>query len=267
MPEGHVVHRQARALTEMFAGKQVAAESPQGRFSAGAARIDGTVAGTAQAVGKHLFMPFDGESLWLHVHLGLYGRWHFGTPRGIPPTATSRLRLAAGDQLADLRGAAACGALSPVEADLVLERLGPDPIRKDPGDRKRFIDAVRRRRAPVGQLVMDQSVVAGPGNIYRAECLFRVGIHPYRPGSKVSAARLGLLWDDLAAAMADGLRDGAIITVPPELAPAEPMDGDEEASRFAVYHRTGRPCLRCGAPVREAIMQARRLFWCGTCQR
>ncbi len=247
----------------MFAGQPVAAESPQGRFSAGAARIDGTVAGAAQAVGKHLFMPFDGESLWLHVHLGLYGRWHFGAPEDIPPTATSRVRLAAGDWLADLRGAAACEALTPGEADMVLARLGPDPLRNDPGDRERFIASVRGRRAPVGQLVMDQSVAAGPGNIYRAECLFRVGIHPYRPGSKVSAARLGLLWDDLVAAMADGLRDGAIITVPP----AEPIDGDEEASRFAVYHRTGRPCLRCGAPVREAIMQARRLFWCGSCQR
>lgn len=53
----------------------------------------------------------------------------------------------------------------------------------------------------------------------------------------------------------------------PEEAPNPPIEGDEEASRWYVYHRTDRPCLRCGAPIREALMQNRRLFWCPSCQR
>ena len=86
MPEGHTIHRLAAALSELYAGRRLAVSSPQGRFAAGAARLDGLVLLGARAHGKHLFLPFapaadlpldDGAVVWLRVHLGLYGAWTF----------------------------------------------------------------------------------------------------------------------------------------------------------------------------------------------
>lgn len=309
MPEGHTVHRLAGALTELFSGLRPTITSPQGRFSHGAARLNGQVALRAEAWGKHFFMPFSPEMRevelgedgpdWLHVHLGLYGSWSFngdesfvaedtiGAPRrkigeqekmvdgdderAVPeweppvPRDTVRIRLAQTHGIADLTGPNQCQILDGPGVRTILNRLGPDPIRNDPGDRERFISLVRRRRLPVGQLVLDQAVAAGPGNIYRADCLWRVGIHPYRPGNRVSEARLGLLWDDLVVALREGRRDGFIATNPPEYVPEDPADEADE--RFTVYQRTGRPCWRCGTAVTTADMAGRRLFWCPGCQR
>lgn len=226
----------------------------------------------------------DDGPTWLHVHLGLYGRWSFSGPRAtdvagaglrgggnaaaVPePGATVRLRLEAEGLAADLTGPARCEVLDGRGVRAVLARLGPDPVRNDPGDRERFVAAIRSRRAAVGQLVLDQSIAAGPGNIYRADCLFRTGISPLTPGGEVSPERLGALWDDLAATMADDVDSGVIRTVPPDLRPEPVPEGDEEAGRFAVYHRTGRPCLRCGTIIVEKDLVGRRLFWCPGCQR
>lgn len=303
MPEGHTVHRLAGALTELFSGQRPAVTSPQGRFSQGAERLTGRMALPAHAWGKHFFMPFshdpapvslgdDGPD-WLHVHLGLYGSWSFagdrhfvaedtiGAPRrrigereslgGVSdeweppePRDTVRVRLAHEHGIADLTGPNQCQVLTGSDVRSIVSRLGPDPIRNDPGDRERFTSLVRRRRVPVGQLVLDQAVAAGPGNIYRADCLWRVGIHPLRPGNRVSEARLGLLWDDLVVAMREGVRDGFIQTNPLEFSPSDPAD--ENDRRFAVYHRTGRPCWRCGTPVADSMLAGRRLFWCPGCQ-
>ncbi|WP_124055408.1 Fpg/Nei family DNA glycosylase [Arcanobacterium ihumii] len=184
-----------------------------------------------------------------------------------PPRETVRLRLALPYGVADLTGPNQCEILEGYEVQAQLTRLGPDPLRNEPGMREDFITRVRKRKIPIGGLVMDQKTIAGPGNIYRAECLFRIGIHPYRTGAQVSERRIGYLWDDLVSTMNDGVRTGKIWTVPDALAPVNPIEGDPEASRFAVYHRTGRPCLRCGSVVKEAEMQGRRLFWCSGCQR
>lgn len=315
MPEGQAIHRIARLINERFEGAVVVASSPQGRFSDGAHRLDGLTAGRAEAWGKHFFMPFadgspftraDGEPssgtclgddgpVWLHIHLGLYGRWHFtgegsdaivgaGVRSGnhsavnVGAGSTVRLRLAANGLAADLTGPSRCETLDGPGVRAAVSKLGPDPVRNEPGDRERFVGAVRRRRSPVGQLVLDQSIAAGPGNIYRADCLFRVGISPLRPGNKVSAERLKALWDDLVETMQADVPDGVIRTVPeslrPEPAKAPAANGgegadaeDPEAQRFAVYHRTGRPCLKCGTPVAEKEMAGRRLFWCPGCQR
>lgn len=309
MPEGHTVHRLAGALTELFSGHRPTITSPQGRFSQGAAKLNGQIALPAEAWGKHFFMPFAPEPAavtlgedgpdWLHVHLGLYGSWSFdgdgefiavhtiGAPRRRigereqlsegaderrvaewePPTPkdTVRVRFAQPHGIADLTGPNQCQVLSGSEVRAVLKRLGPDPLRNNPGDRERFISLVRKRKVPVGQLVMDQAVTAGPGNIYRADCLFRVGISPLRSGNRVSEHRLGLLWDDLVSAMSEGVRDGIILTNPPQYIPADPID--EQDRRFAVYQRSGRACWRCGNTIAEMAMAGRRLFWCPGCQR
>lgn len=358
MPEGHTIHRLAAALSELFGGQRLHVSSPQGRFAAGAARLDGQVLVGAEAHGKHLFVAFapqadipfelpgagsvragsgqararrltesadcppaDGPApvTWLRIHLGLYGSWTFdgdstftaphaiGAPRrrvgergehalahgggsalsglsggqddaaGLPaepspgqwqapePRGAVRVRLEGDHGVADLTGPAACEILDACGVAQVRRRLGPDPLRPD-GDPQVFVDAVRRRRKAVGELLMDQSVISGVGNIYRAETLLRRGVSPFVPGNRVSEKRLHGLWEDLVPLMEYGVATGFITTVEPEDVPEPVPAGDEEAARWYVYHRTGRPCLRCGTPVSEREVIGRRLFWCPRCQ-
>ena len=357
MPEGHTVHRLASALTELYGGQRLRASSPQGRFAAGAQRLDGQVLLGAQAHGKHLFVAFapradadpqDPDVTWLRVHLGLYGSWSFdgdaeftaphsiGAPRRrvgergehalpsaggrgrsggsalsglrggqeavgttagpvaggsttagpvaagsttagsaaappagqwVPPAPRGavRLRLLGEHGVADLTGPAACELLDADGVAAVHARLGPDPLRAD-GDVEAFVEGVRRRRKDIGELLMDQSVLAGAGNIYRAETLFRVGVSPFRPGSAVSARRLRAIWEDLVPLMEYGAATGFITTVDEADVPDPLPEGDQEAARWYVYHRTGRPCLRCATLVAAKDVAGRRLFWCPRCQ-
>lgn len=188
------------------------------------------------------------------------GLWEPPEPRG-----AVRLRLLGEHGVADLTGPAACELLDGAGVAAVRRRLGPDPLRPD-ADPEAFVAAVRRRRRPLAELLLDQSVLAGAGNIYRAETLFRVGVSPFRAGNRVSRARLHAIWTDLALIMAQGKDTGRITTVDAVDVP-EPLDeADPEACRWYVYHRAGRACLRCGTPVRSRDMASRRLFWCPTCQ-
>ena len=167
--------------------------------------------------------------------------------------------------MADLTGPAACELLDAEGVAAVRRRLGPDPLRAD-ADAEVFVAKARSRRKSIGELLMDQSVISGAGNIYRAEALFRVGISPFRAGNRVSEERLRAIWEDLRPLMEYGVATGFITTVDLDDVPDPLPPDDPEAGRWYVYHRTGRPCLRCGTPVAEREMAARRLFWCPTCQ-
>lgn len=186
------------------------------------------------------------------------------------PIGQVRVRIATTHGVADLSGPTRCDLITDPERRAALARLGPDPLapgaREDAAARRRFVLSVRAHRRAVGELVMDQSVIAGVGNIYRAEGLFLEGISPFRPGSRVSEARLGHLWIRFCDLMSHGVAVGRIETVDAADAPEPPLPGDPEASRWYVYHRAGRPCLRCGGVVQEQVMQGRKLFWCPRCQ-
>lgn len=186
------------------------------------------------------------------------------------PIGQVRVRIATDHVVADLSGPTRCDLITNDERIAAEAKLGPDPLAvgaaTDRQAQDRFVQAIRSRKRAVGELIMDQSIIAGVGNIYRAEALFIVGISPHRTGARVSVARLRTLWDVICQLMARGLDLGRIVTVDPNDAPEPPLPEDPEASRFYVYHRTGRPCLRCGGPVAEAPMQGRRLFWCPGCQ-
>ncbi|MEV5830993.1 DNA-formamidopyrimidine glycosylase family protein [Spirillospora sp. NPDC052242] len=267
MPEGHTIHRLAAEHQRMFGGRRVAAESPQGRFAAGAARLDGRVLVEADAHGKHLLVRFDDDAV-LHVHLGIYGKLVFG---GLPvpaPVGAVRLRLTGSAGFADLRGPNACELLEPGEVKRLRDRLGPDPLRgdADPGEAWRRIS---RSRVPVAALLMDQAVVAGPGNIYRAEVLFRQGVDPMLPGRALGREVWSALWADLVVLMAEGVRTGRIDTVRAEHMPeamGRPPRVDDHGGEVYVYRRAGLPCLVCGAEVRSSVLAGRNLFWCPGCQ-
>lgn len=306
MPEGHSIHRLARQLADVFAGQQLGVSSPQGRFEAGARLLDGQVLRGTRAHGKHVFLHFgavesspSGVERVLRIHLGLYGAFSFGgdetfhgsssigAPRrmgetevhddgpagqyaGPPkPVGQVRVRLVSEHGWADLRGPNACEVITPAEAEAVLDRLGPDPLAPGTGPED-FLERVSRRGVALGQLLMDQAVLAGVGNIYRAEALFRQGLDPYLPGRRLSRAAGVALWDDLVRLMGDGVRDGRIITTRPEHRGAldeagEPLPVWPE-NAYYVYQRDALACRVCGTDVRMAQMQARKLYWCPGCQ-
>ena len=242
--------------------QRIAAESPQGRFDDGARLLDGRVLDATDAWGKHLFHRYD--DLWLHVHLGLYGKFRDGVLPAPEPRGALRLRLVGAEHWLELRGPTACEVMTDAERATVLARLGPDPLRRRP-DAEAFVARVVRSRAPIATLLMDQSVVAGVGNVYRAEVLFRQRLDPYRPGREHDAGTLMLLWDDLVVLLRAGVRAGRIVTTLAD-------DRERSAGRprrvdsHYVYGRAELPCRICGTPVLDAQIAARRLFWCPVCQ-
>lgn len=329
MPEGHSVHRIARQFDRNMVGRVVAASSPQGRFAEGAAVIDGRAATQVRAVGKQMFLEFEGD-VWLRVHLGIYGAWDFagdilldptiasangrmgqtnqrgvdpvydtagenslasiGAPRrargavrmseqtrGLdegqnaawPPPVVGqvRLRLLTDATCADLRGPTACQLQTVDEMLATVASLGPDPLVDDTAvGEERFVAAVRKKPTPIGQLLMDQKVVSGIGNVYRAEMLFRANLNPHTPGRDVPEDVVGELWRDWVRLLPIGVETGQMMTMD---------DLDPEARRKAlahrddrhwVYHRAGLPCRVCGTAIVLEEMAARKLYWCPRCQ-
>ncbi|WP_427130997.1 Fpg/Nei family DNA glycosylase [Pseudarthrobacter sp. S9] len=183
------------------------------------------------------------------------------------PVGAVRVRLAGGHGWADLRGATTCEAITEAEAAAVTARLGPDPLRNLPGDRDSFVSGVRAKRTPVAALLMDQKLIAGVGNVYRAELLFRQRLDPWLPGTALPADAAQRLWDDTVAMMSDGVRDGRIITTPPRYwsEPEAGLPAPEEA--HFVYRRQGLDCRDCGTAVALTDLGARKLYWCTGCQQ
>lgn len=179
------------------------------------------------------------------------------------PIGAVRVRLLADDAVADLRGPTACEVLTPDQVDAVIARLGPDPLVDDPAvGEERFVSVVRRKPTPIALLLMDQAVVSGIGNVYRAELLFRARLNPHTPGKLVPEDTLRALWRDWVYLLGVGVKTGQMMT----------MDGlDAESHRLAlahrddrhwVYHRAGLPCRVCGTNIVLEQLGGRTLYWC-----
>ncbi|MEU9732678.1 DNA-formamidopyrimidine glycosylase family protein [Streptomyces sp. NPDC048002] len=267
MPEGHTIHRLAKDYAAAFSGTAPQVTSPQGKFSDAAALLTGTTLTTTEAHGKHLFLGFT-ES-WVHIHLGLFGKVGFGPTPPPPPTDTVRLRLANASAYVDLRGPTTCALITPAEKQAIHDRLGPDPLRTD-ADHEAAYRRVARSRTTIAALLMDQKIIAGVGNVYRAEVLFRHGIDPYRAGKDVTPAEWRAIWTDLVELMREGVRLNRIDTVRPEHTPeamGRPPRVDDHGGEVYVYRRANLPCHVCGGAIRTADLAARNLFWCPKCQR
>lgn len=265
------MYRLARQFRRELGGQVLRVTSPQGRFAAGADRIDGRPLSTTEAHGKQMFLGFgpDGDrspDRWLRVHLGLYGVWTFGDlpDGGAPPEPRGavRVRLVGERRYADLRGATACEVVDLAEKAAVHARLGDDPLRRD-HDPARFAARVTRSTAPIGTLLMNQAVVAGVGNVYRAEVLFRAGLSPFAPGRSLAPSLVSALWQDLTVLLRDGVRRGRIVTTHVADRPRGPVRLQDA---HYVYRRAGLPCRRCGTPVAMREVAGRRLYWCTVCQ-
>ena len=283
LPEGHTVHRLAAAFRQSFVGHTVRASSPQGRFVEGAAVLDGLALRSAEAWGKQMVLGFEG-GVFLRVHLGLYGMWRFAGP-GLerigrrtrprhddaepepgelpPPRGLVRLRLASWQHVADLSGPTACEVLDQAGVQAVVASMGVDPLRPD-AEPARAWRTINASRSSLAVLLMRQDIIAGIGNIYRAELLFRSFLHPHRPGRDLPHPTWDVLWGDTVDLLQDGLRTGRIITTLPE--DRDGRRGPNKANASYVAHRAGKPCRLCGTPVTAEAVAGRTLYWCQTCQ-
>ncbi len=179
------------------------------------------------------------------------------------PIGQVRVRLLTDTAVADLRGPTACEVLDPAEVDAVIAKLGPDPILDDsPAAEEKFVTAVRKKATVIALLLMDQSVVSGIGNVYRAELLFRARLNPHTPGKLVPEETVRALWRDWAHLLRIGVETGQMMTMD---------DLDEEAYRRAlakredrhwVYKREGLPCRVCGTHIVMEELGGRKLYWC-----
>ena len=211
MPEGHTLRRLANELSAAFLGSPVRVSSPQGRFTADAALIDGQPVLGADSAGKHLFVEFPGER-FIHIHLGLIGKFDVLPGPAPAPVGQVRLRLQSETAYADLRGAILCNLIGREKHDQVIGALGADPLRPD-ADPMTAWKRISRSHRPIGDLLMDQAVLAGIGNVYRAEVLFRHRIDPLRPGNTLRVGQFRAMWADLVELMQEGVRTGRIDTV------------------------------------------------------
>ena len=264
MPEGHSIHRYARLHRKSLAGEQVRVTSPQGRFSAGAARLDNDVLDTVAAAGKHLFYRWDrGETL--HVHLGLFGRFRTFRQEIPAPTAGTRLAMKTPDATVYLAGPTICELITPDEEEQLRSRLGPDPL-----DRAAiwpdFAARLHKRRTPVSAALLDQKVIAGIGNVYRAEILFLAGVSPHRPANELTDAEASLVWSLAVSQLRAGEKSGRIVTVEPSDVGATKRSEIPPAESLFVYKRDGTPCRACGTGVRIGESANRKLWWCPKCQ-
>ena len=268
MPEGHTIHRAARLQRRAFKGQVVAADSPQGRFAQGATLLDGARLDDIEAWGKHLLYRWSTGAV-LHVHLGLFGRFRTFTrdhPEEPLPTPTpgTRLRLVTAERVLHLAGPTACEVQDPDQVTALLARLGPDPLRRD-ADPAGARAALRRRRIPIGAALLDQRVLAGIGNVYRAEVLFVIGVHPLRPAA-LDDATFDQLWGTISQMLRAGERSGRIVTVDPaDVGRSRPRDL-RRGERLYVYGRENQPCRRCGTVIRSVELAARPISWCPACQ-
>ena len=261
MPEGHALHRIARAHRRVFVGCPLRVTSPQGRFRAGARRINGCVLEEVDAHGKHVFYRWANDRI-LHVHLGLYGQFRDWNGPAAAPRGQVRLRVVADGAGFDLVGPNRCELITAAARDAIRDRLGPDPLRRDadPGLAWQRISA---SRAPIGTLLLDQSVLAGVGNVFRAEVLFFLGLHPETPGNAISRSQFDRLWNQVTDWLRIGVKYGRIITADARELGTTPgrIPVDE---RLMVYQRG--TCRRCEAPVADWKLAGRTIYACPVCQ-
>lgn len=190
----------------------------------------------------------------------------------VPPAVGAvRVRLLNDSYVADLRGATLCEVATAQEMTSVMNRLGPDPLRSS-SDPERAWERLRRSNRSFAELLMDQAVLAGVGNVFRCEVLFRHRVDPFVPGSKVKRRTWEAIWADLVELLAIGVAYGQILTMEDQVADAREtlalgIDAAPMDRRFSVYRRAGEPCRVCGSRIRTMLVAGRNLFWCGRCQR
>ena len=291
MPEGNEIHRWAARHTAAFVGRRLnVLPGPNHRFS-DAHLVDGKKLRKVHAVGKHLGYEFS-DDLYLHIHLGRFGDFSEGCGPLPEPKGALRAILqrsgksgTAGKQphnqrcyaddgtqpfppadvdWCELRGPTDCSVYNAAKWQALLDRLGPDPIADEPGghdDPQRAFDKILSKKAPIAELLMDQTVLSGIGNIYRAELLFRHRVNPFTPGDQMPVKTLKAMWKDMIPLLKAGMVDRRIVCTKRADRPskADPAPRGEE---HYTYRRHGKPCFVCGEKILRRDLAGRTLYWC-----
>ena len=261
MPEGHTLHRIARDHNRWFLNQRLQVRSPQGRFEIEAETLNKKTLRNVEAYGKHLVYEFSSNQV-LHVHLGLYGKFRTFRMPAPEPRGAVRVRMLGADRGFDLNGPNTCELLTREGLGKLVGRIGPDPLRKD-ADPEIVWSKIRKSRAAIGSLLLNQSVIAGLGNIYRAEILFIHCIHPDRPGNLITPAEFEMIWDTSVRLLKLGVRYNKIITVERPKC-GKPLSKLNSLERVQIYKQPN--CPRCGADVVCWELANRTMYACEHCQ-
>ncbi len=267
MPEGDTLHRLAAAVGPRLRGQPI--ERLHLREHGEVPVVRGHRIERVEAVGKNLLIVIDRH--WtLHVHLGMKGRSRiYDPPRPTPAAVKASTMTLVVPTVALATFRSARHALRPyrdMRLELELRRLGPDLL----GPELDLAAVLARARGPghrdaaICDLLLDQRVAAGIGNVYKSEVLFLAGIFPWRPVASLPDAAIGELYRHARALMSTNLGPGRRATVG-SLRGVRRQPG---TPRLWVYCRAGRPCLRCRTGLRRSIegRHARSTYWCPGCQ-
>jgi formamidopyrimidine-DNA glycosylase len=232
-----------------------------------AAELEGERVAALQRRGKYLVVRFEsGRVLLIHLRMTGSLRHAAGGALADDPHRRAVVKLDDGSDVAyrDVRRFGTWHLLEPAEADEYLEqRLGGEPLDRS-FTAKRLGERLEGRRAPLKGALLDQRTVAGLGNIYVDEALWRAQLHPLRPAGTLDADELQRLTKAIREALRTGLaRQGA------SLRDYSTPDGrrGRMQERFRVYGREGEPCSRCGTPVDKIRVAGRGTWYCPSCQR
>jgi endonuclease-8 len=249
MPEGDTIFRTATTLRSALEGKVVVTAQPPALK-----RLSGTTVSAVEPVGKHLVIRFD-NGLALHSHMRMRGVWHVYRPgeRWRRPAWQMKVALETADSVVVCFSAPIVELVRDVVAK--VGHLGPDILADGWSPSESIARARRMDGTPIGDVLLDQRVVAGIGNVYRCESLWSRRINPWKPVSALDDATLAELLQTAREAMRANLAGDMHRRFP-------------GYGRGAVHGRGRRPCPRCGTPIRVRAMgeHARLVYWCPTCQ-
>ena len=226
--------------------------------------------------GKYLLFrlrrPEGGEAIHLVGHLGMTGRMYL-QPSGAPLARHTAVRLDLGGHDFIFEDTRYFGRFT--LDTKAIAGLGPEPL-SDHFTPEGFAAAVKRSAQAIKVKLLDQALVAGVGNIYASEALFRARISPRVAAQRLTEAQSRRLWQAIREVLADAIEQGS--TIPLDFAGSARRDGlfyygsesagsDFYQERLLVYDRLGSPCTECGAPIRRVVQAARSTYYCGRCQR
>ena len=270
MPELPEVETIARGLDQKLAGDRIESVwigSKPEPLASPAAEIERVLSGARivrfRRVGKHLVCDLEhgsGKAAQWIIHLGMTGRCVVYSPEAPRARHTHLIAtLASGRELrfVDPRR---FGRLQVLEGSQ-FAAPGDEPTT---AGRDRFVQLFRRRRTPIKSALLNQRLLAGVGNIYADESLFRAGVRPRRQAARLTRAELMSLYDALQQVLAEAIAAGGSSI-------SDYVDADGESGLFQlqhrVYQRTGEPCVVCGASIQRVIVAGRSSHYCPRCQR
>ncbi len=265
MPEGDTIFRTAEVLRAALVDREItearAHPGPALRRVPDLSRVVGSNVRSVEARGKHLLIAFS-NGLTLRTHLRMSGSWHRYRPgeRWRRPAHQASAVLATAESVAVAFNTPVVELLPDADLDrsTPLRTLGPDLLSRSFDPNEAMARLRSRDREQLGNALLDQTAVAGIGNVYKSEVAFLEGLDPWAPVSAFTDEELGAALRTARRLLQVNTRGGARVTT----------GSGVRGQSLWVYGRAGRPCRRCGTPiqVRRQGELARLTYWCGRCQ-